>query len=188
MSEASPLASIPRPGPDATVQELVDYIAALEAKVEEVHSRVETFTEEIMRKQIEISASQIQALFENPVMNESICSVLLNTMQNVILFKANSSKNRRPRAMLTLDYIPKSSRLQLDEDGVLHSHKQAEGSRSVEEEWVLDEEVKANESTIDAIRLLMKSYGFDDGRVCYLTTDINLQEYREQLSDDILKV
>ncbi len=142
--------------------------------------------EHMMRELVTISAQQIQMLFENPVMTSSIASNLLTSLQNALMHQASSSKNRRPVMLIVKDYVPGANRIKLSEDGVLTLESQEPGVLGVEAPWVPNPIIEAPENASVFIKLV-QSYGLQADEYAYAITDIDLQEYRESLTEQITK-
>lgn len=128
-----------------------------------------------------IAAEQIQMLFQNPVMLDSISHILLNNAANAIAHKARSSDARPPKAMLVKAWFPGVQRLRHMEDGSILLENQLAGSTSPDEGWEEDHEWKEIEHADHALLEMLQSFGAEAGQMLYLTDDISYGKHRENL-------
>lgn len=134
-------------------------------------------------------AGQIQTLFSNPVMLTGITSAILQNLQNALVFRAGHSKERQAQLVVNKHYVPGSQRITLSAEGVLTltTQQMPEGVDPVEVDdgvWV-KHEFKENDGVEAALVQLMKSYAVEADEERYLITDIDLQAYRENLTNQI---
>jgi len=170
---------------ELTLESLAARIAVLETQNAELKQELKTKTETIMRDLVQISAQQLQMLFENEVMAGSVASNLLTAMQNALLYKASGSKNRKPTLLIVKDYVPGSSRIALSEEGVLSLEDQAADAADAEAPWVSRSAVVDDPELCKVFIQLVQSYGLEPGQYGYAITDLALQDYRQSLTEKI---
>lgn len=134
-------------------------------------------------------AGQIQTLFSNPVMLTGITSAILQNLQNALVFRAGHSKERQAQLVVNKHYVPGSQSLVLSAEGVLNLSTQMmpEGVDPVEAtdgEWV-QHVFQPGDAAEAALIQLMKSYAVEADEVRYLITDVDLQSYRENLTNQL---
>lgn len=170
--------------PEVSTQSPEERIAQLEHLVGELQLELKNKTENIMRELVQISARQIQMLFENPVMAGSIASNLLTAMQNALVFQASDSRNRKPVMLIVKDYVPKSMRLTLSEDGKLTLEQQEPNVIGEDAPWSLSP-YGEDPNYAKVFVQLAQSFGVNPDQPVFAVSDLDLQEYRQSLTEQI---
>ena len=134
---------------------------------------------------VNLVATQIQALFTNPVMVDSIAHRVLAAGANAIAHKAAASNERAPELVVLEGYIPGSLRAILNEDGSMSVEQQLKGATNAGGTW---ESVTADydeKGITDSFAQLMAAYGAQAGRVYYITDTVTSAHHREKLAKEL---
>lgn len=127
-----------------------------------------------------ICAEQLQMLFQNKVMLDSISHVIFNNAANAIAYKAQSSEERPPKIMLVKSWFPGVQRIRHNEDGTILLEGQ-NNPTDPDSGWLEDVSWKDIPHGEHALVELLQSYGAEAGQMLYLTDDISYGHHRENL-------
>lgn len=127
-------------------------------------------------------AQQIEMLFKNEILVDSMAARFFGAAQNAIAFKANHSQQRAGELVVLEAYIPGSMKASFSEDGVLSLEQQLKGSTGPGEGWESSLEEFDKRGLTDGFKELMAAYGAEANRIYYITDTVNQQKHRQLMS------
>lgn len=163
-----------------------------EARLELLEQQILGLQQQLQASQmqiVEVVAGQIQNLFGNQILIDSMAARFFTAAANALAFKVSHSQERAPELVVMEGYIPGSIRIALAEDGSVSIEQQVKGSSSISEGWessLADFDAKG---LTEKFKQLLASYGAEAGRVYYITDSVTQQKHREamatQLASDV---
>lgn len=156
-------------------------IKALTARVSELEGQLTN----LQQTMVNVVASQLQALFTNKVMLDSIAHSILITGANALAFKASQSNERAPELTVLEGYIPGALRTILNEDGSMTVEQQLKGAVNAGGQWESATEDYQEKGILDSFAQLMSAYGAQAGRVYYITDTVTASKHREKLAKEL---
>jgi hypothetical protein len=152
-------------------------IAQLEGEVAQLKSALT----QLQQQTVNTVAQQIQHLFTNQVLIDSIASRILVAGANALAFKAQQSNQRAPELQVVEAYVPGSYRAALADDGSVSLEAQVKGSTNAGGGWESIVEDFSKRGIIDQFVQLLAAYGAEVGRFYYVIDSVSLAEHREKL-------
>lgn len=134
---------------------------------------------------VNVVASQIQSLFTNPVMVDSIAHTMLIAAANALAFKARASQDRAPELTVVEGYIPGALRAILNEDGSIEIAQQLKGAKNAGASWESANADFEERGILGSFSELLAAFGAVAGRVYYITDTVTLQQSREKLAREL---
>ena len=130
-------------------------------------------------------ATQIQALFTDPVMVESITHRMLASAANAIAHKAAQSNQRAPELTVLEGYIPGALRAIMNEDGSMTVEQQLKGATNAGGQWESVTEDYQEKGVLETFSQLMASFGVTAGRVYYITDTVTAGTHRTKVAQEL---
>jgi hypothetical protein len=134
---------------------------------------------------VEVVAGQIQSLFSNQVLIDSMAARFFTAGANALAFKVSNSQERAPELVVMEGYIPGSIRIALAEDGSVSIEQQVKGSTSISEGWESSLADFDKKGLTEKFKQLLASYGAEAGRVYYITDSVTQQKHREAMASQL---
>lgn len=156
-------------------------IKALTLRVAELETQL-TNVQQLM---VNTVAQQIQSLFTNPVMVDSISHRILLAGANAIAHKAAQANDRAPELTVLEGYIPGSLRAILNEDGSMTVEQQLKGAVNAGGQWESATEDYEEQGILETFAQLMSAFGAQAGRVYYITDTVTAGKHREKLAKEL---
>lgn len=159
-------------------------MAALESRIETLENALITnnhIVQGLQRTIVELTAQHVEAVFTNDVMIDSLAQRLFIAGANAIVHKVKSSRNRAPKLVVIDSMIPGVTlRATLSEENIAQIEMLDKTGT-----WVSGEELPEEmrtEAVITTFGNLLLAHHAEPGRAYFVTEDVALEEYREQLA------
>jgi hypothetical protein len=159
-------------------------LAALESRIETLEQALITnnqIVQGLQRTIVELTAHHVEAVFSNDVMLDTLAQRLFITGANAIAHKAKQSRNRAPKLVVIDSMIPGVTlRATLNEENVAQIEMLDKTGT-----WVSGEELPEemrSEAVINTFGNLLLAHHAAPGRAYFITEDVALEEYREQVA------
>lgn len=159
-----------------------------QAQIKALNTRIHTLEEQLAAHQqqlVNTCAMQMQSLFTNPVMLDSIAHRVLIAAANALAHKASHANERAPELQVLEGYIPGALRAILNEDGSMTVEQQLKGAVNAGGQWESATEQFEEQGILETFAQLMAAYGAQAGRVYYITDTVTAGTYREKLSKEL---
>jgi hypothetical protein len=166
---------------DARVEGYAKQMADLSQVLTELREQqaINSFTPE---QQVKMIATQIQSVFSNPVMLDSVTAAILTAGLNALRQKAATSKDRQPQLVVRTAYIKGAFRAKLSGLGDLTVEEQLADATDKDSGWVVSQTIMGNKGAIESFQELLASSGCDADVWYYLIDDVTLQTLQEQIN------
>lgn len=164
--------------------EILQRIHALEEENKQI-PQLKAQLENLQQGVVNVVATQIQSLFTNPVMVDSIAHTVLIAAANALAFKARASQDRAPELTVVEGYIPGALRAILNEDGSIEIAQQLKGAKNAGASWESANAEFEERGILGSFTELLAAFGAIAGRVYYITDTVTLQQSREKLAREL---
>lgn len=158
-----------------------DINEAFEARIAELEAQLKASQQQT----VNTIAAQIQHLFSNQVMIDTIAHRFFIAAANALAHKATQSKERAPELVVLEGYIPGALRAILNVDGSITIDQQLKGAQNAGGSWESATEEYQKQGILDTFAQLLAAAGAEAGRVYYITDTVTQQAHRELLSKQL---
>lgn len=153
-------------------------IEQLEKQVAELQQKLDTSNQTM----VNTIAAQIQHLFSDQVMVDSIAYRVMLAGANAIAHKVSHSKERAPELVVLEGYIPGAIRAAIHDDGSISIDQQLKGATNAASAWESATESFQKNGIAEQFAHLLAAYGAEVGRIYYITDTVTRDTYKEELA------
>lgn len=156
-------------------------IKALNARVGELEDQLKAHQQQI----VNTCAAQLQSLFQNQVLVDSLTHRMLIAAANALAHKASQSQERAPELVVLEGYIPGALRAIFNEDGSMTVEQQLKGAVNAGGNWESATAFYEEKGILTQFAQLMAAYGAEAGRVYYITDTVTASAHRDKLAREM---
>lgn len=156
-------------------------IKALNSRITELEDQLKAHQQQI----VNTCASQLQSLFQNPVLVDSLAHRLLIAGANAIAHKVKTSQERAPELTVLEGYIPGALRAILNEDGSMSVEQQLKGATNAGGNWESATAFYEEKGILEQFTQLMAAFGASAGRVYYISDTVTVAAHRDKLAREM---
>jgi hypothetical protein len=156
-------------------------IKALNQRVTELEEQLKASQQQI----VNTCAQQLDRLFTNPIMVDTLAHRFFVAAANAIAHKASQAQDRAPELTVLEGYIPGALRAILNEDGSMTVEQQLKGAVNAGGTWESANDQYEEHGILDQFAQLMAAYGAQAGRVYYITDTVTAAAHRDKLAREM---